>query len=331
MGFAPALIAAAPGQTTVFTAPPPGGFPQIHGLDGERLREGVADRQLTKWDNPVVVEDKLFVFPWNPTRHSTGSTTIEALKGAIHRITGAIPLIGPAEAAPNARHGLPFIYLVKRLSAADVARLIDGVCWNLSGFTFFAIDCNPGPSPWLITLDGLLFTEDEGVDVANLVADVICTRADTTTFLSLTHDNYPADADPISHFRASIRVFPITLQNPGGGSSRIAWNIYANAPSQVSSANRAWITLLNGVDFDSDMHYVGRAISPPLLCNNCRSYGHISDLCTFPHTPNWHKPTTTTTAPQSTTSSTRGRGGNPSTGVRGRGNGRGSSRGSSRN
>ncbi|KAJ7018949.1 hypothetical protein C8F04DRAFT_1198278 [Mycena alexandri] len=128
-----------------------------------------------------------------------------------------------------------------------------------------------------MTLDGLLFTAGEGVDVATLVADVVCNRTDTTTFLSLTNDNYPAGVNPVAHFRSSVRVFPITLQNPGGESSRTAWNIHAAPPSRSSASNRAWISLLNGLDFDSEMHYVGRAITPALLCSGCKSFGHIID------------------------------------------------------
>ncbi|KAJ7732889.1 hypothetical protein B0H16DRAFT_1769971 [Mycena metata] len=282
-GFAPAAAAAVSGLNSVFTLPPPGGFPHTNGLDDQRLQEGIADRQQIKW-NSAEPSDKFYVYPWNATRHSTGSTIIEDLKSAIFRVCGTSPLIGPAEAATNARQGLPFVYLVKKLPAADIARLTAGICWNTPGFTFFAVPYTPEPSTWLMTLDGLLFTAGEGVDVATLVADVVCNCTDTTTFLSLTNDNYPAGVNPVTHFRSSIRIFPISLQNPGGESSHIAWNIHAAPPPCTSSSNRAWISLLNGLNFDSKMHYVGHAILPPLLCSGCKSSGHIIDLCTFPST-----------------------------------------------
>ncbi|KAJ7661102.1 hypothetical protein B0H17DRAFT_1212382 [Mycena rosella] len=321
---AAAAAAAGGAPPPLFTPAPPGGFPPILGLDRARLRENIADRQLVKWDSSGGF--KFFIYLWNGRRHSVDSSALDDLKNALVRILRTAPLIGPAEAAtPNGRSDSPFVYLVKGVSAADCQRLIAQTCWNLlGGTTFFAVPYDAAPSSFLFTIDGLLYDATEGVDVATLIVTVVSETNEAQSLLTLIHDAYPADADAMSHFASTIRVLPIALKN-SRGSCRIVWNTTAAPPSLDPAANRAWCSLLSKLTFHSEMHYVGRAINPPLFCSGCKSFGHVLDICPLPLVPGWYAPTplanTAPTAPGPGPGPANTRGGRG--GGRGRGNGRG--------
>ncbi|KAJ7693007.1 hypothetical protein B0H17DRAFT_1200078 [Mycena rosella] len=290
---AAAAAAAGGAPPPLFTPAPPGGFPPILGLDRARLRENIADRQLVKWDSSGGF--KFFIYLWNGRRHSVDSSALDELKNALG------------------------------VSAADCQRLIAQTCWNLlGGTTFFAVPYDAAPSSFLFTIDGLLYDATEGVDVATLIVTVVSETNEAQSLLTLIHDAYPADADAMSHFASTIRVLPIALKNSRGG-CRIVWNTTAAPPSLDPAANRAWRSLLSKLTFHSEMHYVGRAINPPLFCSGCKSFGHVLDICPLPLVPGWYAPTplanTAPTAPGPGPGPANTRGGRG--GGRGRGNGRG--------
>ncbi|KAJ7495398.1 hypothetical protein FB451DRAFT_365884 [Mycena latifolia] len=292
--------------------------PGIYSPDVLTARDNVAPRNLIKWD--ALVGNKLLAFELDGKPHSVTSTTVEDLKSGITRVTGnQAPLVGPSEAANPGNRSSPYMYLVRGLSDADSQRLLHHRVWNLvGGYTFFVIPYDAPSSPFLFTLDGFTFSADEGVDVANIVVSVIRESHDAQALLTLNHDNYPAGVDAMSHFAASVRVAPISLQNPGGGSTRTAWNVTADPPSRDAAYNRTWVATLAYLEFDSEMHWVAKAIKPAHHCSRCKSVGHVADLCPLPLLPGWFtKPAASSAAPPSASDQ---RGSRPPTN-RGRGNG----------
>ncbi|KAJ7738231.1 hypothetical protein DFH07DRAFT_779052 [Mycena maculata] len=197
--------------------PVPADVPGLHTPDQVTTFDNVSPTHLSKWN--ALTGGKLLVYEWNGKPHSLDSTTVEDLKAAIARITGTVPLVGPPVAANPNSCAAPFMYLVRGLSNAATQRLLDGHVWNVvGGQTFFAVPYDtPSPS-FLFTLDGLSFTADDGVEVANLVVEVIHGDQTAQTLLALNHDAYPptADADAMAHFAATVRVTPILLKNAGG-------------------------------------------------------------------------------------------------------------------
>ncbi|KAJ6469680.1 hypothetical protein DFH09DRAFT_1111061 [Mycena vulgaris] len=264
--FAPAAAAAALGgvplPVSCHIPPDTLGF---FSPDALTARDNVAPGFLSKWDS--LTGGKFLVYEWDGRPHSINSTAVEDLKSAISRITGKpAPLVGPPEAANPANHSAPFMYLVRGVSDADTQLLLNGRIWNLTVFSFDA---------------------DNGLDVADLVVSVIYEDHNAQTFLALNHDNYPPDDDPMAHFAASLRVSPATLGN-AGGRTRIAWNVTATPPSADAAINRAWVSTLSSLKFQSTMHWVAKAISPPLFCKGCKSYGHEFDRCPLPQLTGWY-------------------------------------------
>ncbi|KAJ7664999.1 hypothetical protein B0H17DRAFT_1211045 [Mycena rosella] len=289
---APAL--AAPAQPAVITPGPAAAAAAPGGAN-------IADRQLVKWDSAGV--DKFFVYLWNGRRHATNGTALEDLKSALARVLRSpAPLIGPAEFAVGGDHpDSPFVYLVKGVPDAERLRLLAQPCWNLlGGTTFFTIPYSPPPSSFLFTIDGLLYDATDGVEVATLVVDIIGASNEAQTLLALNHDAYPADADTMGHFAASVRVTPIALKSSGSANARVAWNTTAAPPSLDAATNAAWCSLLGKIAYHSDMHFVGHAVRPHLHCTGCKSLGHVVDICPFPQIPGWYAPSTTNSAPAPT-------------------------------
>ncbi|KAJ6552397.1 hypothetical protein DFH09DRAFT_1280935 [Mycena vulgaris] len=319
---APAAAAAAFGGAALPAyCPIPLDIPGIYSPDSISARENVAPRQLNKWD--LLVGGKFLAYEWEGKPHSINSTTVEDLKTAISRITGAAaPLVGPPEATSPGSRASPYMYLVRGVSDADTQLLLSRPVWNLvGGTTFFTIPYDPPSSPFLFTLDGFSFGADEGVEVANIVVSEIYGDHDAQALLALNHDNYPTDEDPMSHFAASVRVTPISLQN-SGGRPRTAWNVTATPPSLDAAINRAWVAALSALKYDSTMHWYARAVSPPLFCSGCKSLGHVLGLCPLPQISGWYIPKPPASAPTTGSSSApSSRGPRPAKGFRGNVNG----------
>ncbi|KAJ7454096.1 hypothetical protein FB451DRAFT_1518418 [Mycena latifolia] len=297
--IAPAAAAAALGGVALPAfCPVPLDVPGVYRPDSHAARENVAPCQLNKWDS--LVGSKILVFEWEGKPHSVNSTTVKDLKTVIARITGSpAPLVGPPEAANSGSWAAPYMYLVCGVSDTDMQLLLSRPVWNMvGGTTFFAIPYGSPSLPFLFTLDGLSYGVDDGVEVADLVVSIIYGDHDAQVFLTLHHDNYPAGVDLMSHFAASVRVIPISLQI-SGGRSRIAWNVTATPPSLDVTDNHAWISTLSTLEFDSAMHWVGKPISPPRFCSGCKSAGHVVGICPLPQIPGWYIPKPPASAPTS--------------------------------
>ncbi|KAJ6565540.1 hypothetical protein DFH09DRAFT_1363754 [Mycena vulgaris] len=289
---------------TIYTPPPPGGF-HVYGWDAESVRENMSDHQLTKWDLPG--PPKAFVYEWNAKRHDPNGTTVEDIKSTLSRILACpAPLVGPAEpAVASATSVGPFLYLIKGLTTAQFQLLIDALCWSVAGGkTLFVIPYSPSPSPFLMTIEGLLYedTPQNAVEVATLVADTIMGDFDAQNYLALVNDAYPAGTPPMSHFLSTLRVVAIKH------ASHVAWNVTAQPPSLIVASNRAWVTVVTALSYLSDMHSLGTAITPPLVCGGCRSLGHTGNICPLPLTFGWNEKAPAATAIMNAATATRGRG-----------------------
>ncbi|KAJ7712399.1 hypothetical protein DFH07DRAFT_786020 [Mycena maculata] len=318
MQTVPAAAAAALNATPLpVLCPVPINVPGLYSPDRITAYDNVSPTHLSNWD--ALTGGKFLVYEWNGRSHSLESTTVEDLKSAITRITGTIPLVGPPVAANPSNRSSPFMYLVRGISDADTQRLLARRIWNVVGRqTFFAVPYDAPSSIFLFTLDGFSFTADDGVDSS------MVTRQPRPSSLSTTTPTPPAaDADPMAHFAASVRVSPIHLKN-AGGRTRVAWNVTAAPPSADVTNNRAWVAALSALTFDSTMHWEGRAISPPLFCSGCKSPGHNIALCPLPKLPGWY---TKPVAPSTGSSSGSSGGGNSSGNNGGNGNGNGRARG----
>ncbi|KAJ7506111.1 hypothetical protein B0H11DRAFT_2220036 [Mycena galericulata] len=328
VGAAPAGAQGAQGglAATIWTPAPPGGFPPIYGWDEDTVRQNINPAHLEMWD--ASADAKIWVYEWNGTKYTRESTSLENIKSSIARIFGTpAPLVGAPAPAQASSPG-PIVYLVKNLPPQHLQRLIDRRCWSINGgSTFFTLPYNPPPHPFVMTLDQLTFedTPENAVAVATLVAITIQGNHDAQTFLTLVHDNFPAGSDPMAFFISSIRVVAVSLANSGGTGRHTAWNVTAQPPSLDPASNRAWISIVTGLKYISEMHFVGSAMIPPPFCGGCKSLGH-NDLCPYPSIPGWNAPAASNAnQPQSFSAPDYQRGGNK----RGRGgnNGSGGNRG----
>ncbi|KAJ7741162.1 hypothetical protein DFH07DRAFT_965056 [Mycena maculata] len=275
VGAATTLVVPA-AAAAVLTATPlplfchvPADTPGLYRPDRITAFDNVCPAHLSKWDALSGV--KILVYEWSGRPHSRDSTAVEDLKTSIGRIIGSAPLVGPPVAENPSSRSAPFMYLL----------LLTNHVWNIVGrHTFFTIPYDAPSSNFLFTLDGFSFTADDGVEVANLVVEVIHGNHMAQTLLSLNHDAYPstADADPMAHFTASVRVSPTHLKGAGGRTC-IAWNVTAAPPSSDVANNHAWVSALSPLIFASTMHWEARAVSPPLSCAGCKSPGHSIGLC----------------------------------------------------
>ncbi|KAJ7512189.1 hypothetical protein B0H11DRAFT_2213987 [Mycena galericulata] len=292
VGAAPAGAQGAQGglAATIWTPAPPGGFPPIYGWDDDAVRQNINPAHLEMWD--ASADAKIWVYEWNGTKYARESISLENIKSSIARIFGTpAPLVGAPAPAQASSPG-PIVYLVKNLPPQHLQRLIDHRCWSINGgSTFFALPYNPPPHPFVMTLDQLTFedTPENAVAVATLVAITIQGNHDAQTFLTLVHDNFPAGSIPMAFFISSIRVVAVSLANSGGTGRHTAWNVTAQPPSLDSASNRAWISLVSGLKYISEMHFVGSAMIPPPFCGGCKSLGH-NDLCPYPSIPGWNAP-----------------------------------------
>ncbi|KAJ6609780.1 hypothetical protein B0H10DRAFT_2225580 [Mycena sp. CBHHK59/15] len=261
---------------------------------------------LDKWD--ALLGDKVFAYELDGRPHSVDSPATEDLKSAITHLTGnPAPLVGPPEPANSGNRTAPFVYLICGLSQADSQYLLSHRVWNLvGGYTFFVIPYNTPSSLFIFMLDGFTFGAEEGVEVVDVVVSVINGSPTAQTLLVLNHDNYPAGIDPMSHFAASIH-------NAGGGCTCIAWNVTATPPSCDITNNRAWASTLSTVDYNSGMHWVAKAISPPHFCSACKSPGHVRALCPLQKLPGWNASTSALLLPPPPPSAPNPRGPRPPT------------------
>ncbi|KAJ7497833.1 hypothetical protein B0H11DRAFT_2384614 [Mycena galericulata] len=302
------------------TPPPPGGFHPVYGWNHKNIETNLTPRQATGWRN--MQDDRVLIYEHNGSHHlatSPPSDFIERAKNALAQYFNCpAPLIGPAEAETTpALHDPPFLYMLSRFPLQHLQTLINQGCWSFPTVTFYVMSHPPEISPFLFTLDGLLYgpSQQDALDVANLVAATIGGDAAAQAFLLRVHDNYPAVANPMHHFISTIRVSPLELSNTGG-SVRTAWTVTAHPPTANVDEHNTWITILSNIDFPTVMYYVGKPISPPLFCNGCKSLGHPTGRCPTFKVPGIHvaAPTAPTLPPVNTETNTaegsaRGRGG----------------------
>jgi hypothetical protein len=132
----------------------------------------------------------------------------ECAKNAIaQHFSCPAPLIGPAEAATIPPvFSAPFVWILTGLPQQHMQMMINQVVWSFPTVTLFALAYQPEISHFLFTLDGLLFSPDQGVDVANLVVDTYRNNPQAQAFLMCIHDAYPPGVNPMDHFTSSIRV-----------------------------------------------------------------------------------------------------------------------------
>ncbi|KAJ7501898.1 hypothetical protein B0H11DRAFT_2224261 [Mycena galericulata] len=302
------------------TPPPPGGFHPVYGWNHKNIESNTTARQAVGWRN--MQDDRVLIYEYNGSHHSATtppSDFLERAKNAlVQHFNCPAPLIGPAEAeSAPALYEPPFLYMLSRLPLQHLQTLINQGCWSFPTVTFYVMPHPPEISPFLFTLDGLLYgpSQQDALEVANLVAAEISGDTAAQAFLSRVHDNYPATANPMQHFISTLRVSPMELSNPGG-SVRTAWTVTAQPPTTNVDEHNTWIATVSNIDFPTVMYYVGKAMSPPLFCNGCKSLGHPTGRCPTLKVPGIHVtvPTTPTQPPANTESnpaegSSRGRGG----------------------
>ncbi|KAJ7441366.1 hypothetical protein B0H11DRAFT_2252114 [Mycena galericulata] len=302
------------------TPPPPGGFHPVYGWNHKNIESNLTPRQATGWRN--MQDDRVLIYEHNGSHHRATippGDFIERAKNALAQYFNCpAPLIGPAEAETTpALYDPPFLNMLSRFPLQHLQTLINQGCWSFPNVTFYVMSHPPEISPFLFTLDGLLYgpSQQDALDVANLVAAKIAGDAAAQAFLLRVHDNYPAAANPMQHFISTIRVSPMELSN-SGGSVRTAWTVTAQPPTANVDEHNTWIATVSNVDFDTVMHYVGKAMSPPLFCNGCKSLGHPTGRCPTLGVPGIHVATPAAPAqpPANTVSTTaeettRGRGG----------------------
>ncbi|KAJ7466656.1 hypothetical protein B0H11DRAFT_2239826 [Mycena galericulata] len=319
-GVAPGVNGAPAAAAGLQCTPPPGGFHPVYGWNHKNIESNLTSRHAIGWRN--MTDNRVLIYEHNGSHHlatTTPSDFIEHAKNALaQHFNCPAPLIGPAEAATTpALHDPPFLNMLSRFPLQHLQMLINQGCWSFPNVTFYVMSHPPEISPFLFTLDGLLYgpSQQDALDVANLVAAKIAGDAAAQAFLLRVHDNYPVVANPMQHFISTIRVSPMELSNPGG-SVHTVWTVTAQPPTTNVDEHNAWINLVSKLDFPTVMYYVGTPISPPLFCNGCKSLGHPTGRCPTLNVPGIHitAPTAQAQPPANTEANaaegtTRGRGG----------------------
>ncbi|KAJ7220663.1 hypothetical protein GGX14DRAFT_559450 [Mycena pura] len=322
LGLATGAVQVNLGAAAVAWAPiPPSGLPAVYGWDDERVFDDMSDRQITKWK--AAAGPKVFAYVYDGIRHTEDNPVIESIKGTLARaLNTPAPLVGPAEPRPSAPRSSPFVYLVRNITDAQAQHLLTRFCWATAGSTVFALPFTPPSCHFLGSIVGLLFaaTTEHANEVAVLVARTIRDSHEAQSYLALVNDAYPAGIDPMAHFLASIRVHALN-RAPTGSPPSIIWIVTGAPPSHTTASNRAWVRIVGGLSFASDMHYVGEMARPPLTCTGCKSLGHERDYCPFRRLDRWEIPN-----PSTPSSSQALRGGAYRRNGRGGGNGYGGGR-----
>ncbi|KAJ7152498.1 hypothetical protein C8R46DRAFT_1302989, partial [Mycena filopes] len=302
---APPVLAPQPGAPLIAPAAAPVGVAPLAlgagpatGWNERNVKTNISDRQVVGWDS--VQGPKIFVYEYEGSHPTATPPTnfIERAKNATARYFNcAAPLIGPAEPkGPVAVHGPPFVHMLSSFPQQHLQTLLNQVYWSFPGITLIAIPYAPRTSTFLFTLDGLLYGPNaaDALEVANLVAQTIASKPSAQLFLSQVHDNYPAGTNPMDYFVSTIRVSPMELSNIGGG-VRTAWTVTGEPPSTDIDLNITWVDIVCEGDYMSIMHYVGKAMSPPLACNGCKSLGHPTGRCPARSIPGIHLPAVSAT------------------------------------
>ncbi|KAJ6493947.1 hypothetical protein C8R47DRAFT_1213633 [Mycena vitilis] len=295
---------------------PQSGDPAIYGWHADRVHENMHERQVIKWDNTP--DDKVFVHEWDGRRHHEDAPTVDTLRTGITRAVGGAPLVGPAEPSSGSSPSSPFLYLVRNLTPAQCQLLLSRRCWSGFGVSLFPVLYAPPSSPFLGSIYGLLYS-------ATLEH---ATNYEAQAYLTLVNDNYPAGVDPMNHFISTLRV----AEGARGPADRpqLIWNVTADPPSLIPASNRAFVTIFEGLEFDSDMHYVGKVIKPALFCTGCKSLGHEREHCAYRKLPGFQDISSTSRIPASS-SFQQSRGGGNAFRRNGRGGGNGDAGGSNGN
>ncbi|KAJ7930382.1 hypothetical protein B0H13DRAFT_2309628 [Mycena leptocephala] len=307
VGVAPMAAGAAATVVLQCTPPPPGGFPPVYGWTNKNIKVNVSDKQVAGLD--AVSGSKIMTYEYGGSHFKSTnppSNFQEHAKNAIAQHFGCpAPLIGPAEAATIPPvFGAPFVWILTSLPQQHMQTMINQVVWSFPTVTLFALAYQPEISHFLFTLDGLLFSPDQGVDVANLVADTYRTNPQAQAFL------------------VSICVSATELTNPGGTGMHTAWTVTAQPPTTNVDEHETWISLGVGSDYPTALYAVGKPINPPLSCTGCKSLGHPEGRCPLKliagfhtstianSTPTAPAPVTANDTPNANQGQTRGRGGN---------------------
>ncbi|KAJ7907769.1 hypothetical protein B0H13DRAFT_1879225, partial [Mycena leptocephala] len=326
-GAAPLAQGMLPAAGGLIPTPIPQGSVAIYGWNAENINTNVANRQIAGWNS--MTGPKAIVYEIDGSHHTATtipSDFIERCKTTLSHYFGCpAPLIGPAEPVQKPTIlAPPFHYLLSHLPALHIQTLVNQVVWSFPGITFVALPHPPPISRFLGTIDGLLYsnTDTDAVAVATLVATTMATSTDAQAFLTRIHDNYPANVNPMAHFLSTILVYAVELSNPGG-TTRIAWNVTAQAPTTSVQHQNTFISIFTATTFPTDFYYVGSVIDPPLSCGRCKSLGHPGGRCSIPLIPGIHVPTDapTNTAASTTATSNQGRGRGNAGRTRGRGAG----------
>jgi hypothetical protein len=210
-------------NTIMYTPRPVAGFPPVYGWNSTFHFDNISYQQIVDWLN--LPGPNVFV---QPLAHGyypppIAQEIVGVLTGAIGDILRCanIKITAPiASLVPTALDHPPYTYLVRNISAEDVAKLVQQHCWATSQIGFIVHTAEAIAPSYLGAIQGLNITEDDTVDLHGLVSWTFY-DSDVTSIITETAADAGAetDFDPVERAQeiiSTLRIAIIHICSPGG-------------------------------------------------------------------------------------------------------------------
>ena len=167
--------------------------------------------------------------------------------------------------------------------------LIDRICWNTPGITFFAVPTEPFVTAFVMTLGGLTLEADpeDEIIVAHIVKHHLKLSGKVRGFIAKHNDLFDGDysvTDILNEILHSVeaRALEITVDD----AQATVFNVYMCSPTSDPTNHEAWIRLLKNISYVSH-HGNLTPRKPEFNCASCYALDHPTGLCPYPELPGW--------------------------------------------